>query len=74
MIGMDPRPVEDWTKIFERLPSPDGEPVEHVIARRIIGDLVAYGHASRNRERDTAELANALTAYAKLLHQSGVTP
>lgn len=81
---MDPRPVDQWQKILGDLPSPNGVNSEQVMARRIIGDLVGYSHPSgkpatrarrqRDAERDAAELANAMTAYARMMFDAGVRP
>lgn len=72
---MDERTIEQWTQVFEKLPAGDiSIPPEQYVANRIIGDLVGYRHASKDRQRDVRELANAITAYAKLLDQHGVKP
>jgi hypothetical protein len=63
---MEARSVEQWKQVLNNQPSPEGTPVEHVVANRVLGDLVGYRHASRYRKRDVEELANAMQAYAEM--------
>ena len=68
------RPIEQWTEILGKLPSPEGQNSERLVADRIIGDLVGYRHSSKQRQRDAAEIANAMQAYARMMFDAGVRP
>lgn len=63
---IETRSVEDWTKLLGALPSPDGVPVEEVVANRILSDLIGYRGASPRRREDIKQLATALVAFAKM--------
>ena len=81
---MDPHTIEQWMTILGRLPAPTGRTVEEIMAERILGDILGYQHPSGGantyrrrsliKDRDVKELANALTAYAKMLAEYGVKP
>jgi hypothetical protein len=66
---MQPRSVEQWKEILSSLPAP-GSP-ELAMADRVLGDLVGYRHHSSQRNRDAAELANAMLAYFQMLKEAG---
>jgi hypothetical protein len=66
------RTVEQWKAIYGPLNAPASS--ELAIAQRILGDLIGYRASSTHRYEDAQQLANALAAYAKLLHEHGVTP
>jgi hypothetical protein len=81
---MEARPIEQWQQILGDVPCPNGFNMEKAMARRVIGDLVGYNHPSgsvstrrrrqQDAERDAAELANAMTAYARMMFDAGVRP
>jgi hypothetical protein len=66
--------IDTWKTILGELASPEGQHMEDIMANRIIGDLIGYRHNSSFRKHDVRQLANALQAYARLLHEHGVTP
>jgi hypothetical protein len=65
-MTLDPRTVDTWRTVIERLPQPDGVSHYEVIAQRILGDLIGYRWRSKNRVRDARELAAALEALVQL--------
>jgi hypothetical protein len=71
-MSVNTRTVEQWKQVLGRLPSPEGTPVEQVVANRVLGDLVGYRHGSRHRKRDFEELANAMTAWSEMNAESVV--
>lgn len=83
-MTVNPRPVEQWLEILGALPSPEGVSTEKIMGRRIIGDLTGYSFPSGNAQtrarregaadRDAQEIANAMTAYARMMFDAGVRP
>lgn len=80
---MTPRPIAQWTEIFEQLRAEHGAKLtaKH-LAERILGDFIGYEHPTGNvatrarrearKVHDVAELANALKAGVALL--AGTVP
>lgn len=69
---MTTRSIKDWATAIGNADASDcGDAT--AAARRIIADLYGYNHKSKHRANDTAELANAIQAYALLLQKAGVT-
>lgn len=63
---MDVRSVEEWKRVLGGLPSPEGTPVEQVVATRVLSALDGYREGSRHHRRDAEELANAMKAWAEM--------
>jgi hypothetical protein len=72
------RTVENWMMCIGNADATH-EGDAQAAARRILGDIIGYaGSGTRQYDswvnHDIQQLANALQAYARLLHQTGVTP
>jgi hypothetical protein len=72
MADWQTTPVETWIQTLSQQPAP--ESAEIAAAACIIGDLRGYRQGNRFQDSDVRDLANALTAYARMLHTAGVTP
>src|SRR5579862_1224191 len=82
-MPIEPRPVEQWSQIIAtKIPGPFLKTAT-AVAERVLGDIEGYTHPNsgnettrkrrqRVKDRDVIELANAMTAFARMFSEAGV--